>query len=161
LKLLETSRIGAEALTATDLAHGPVAALDPLFPVWTIASHDETLPAVLEAAGRIKAAGGMLIASGSAAALLPEADYLLAAAPPPPPRPPRRSRCSPPSSPPSRASCSPPRSREPRASIPTGRRSSAKSPSRARTWRNPWFPHEPPPCTRNRGAAVGGAGDAL
>jgi glucosamine--fructose-6-phosphate aminotransferase (isomerizing) len=85
LKLLETSRIGAEALTATDLAHGPVAALDPLFPVWTIASHDETLPAVLEAAGRIKAAGGMLIASGSAADLLHEADYRLDVPTPPQP----------------------------------------------------------------------------
>ena len=38
LKLLETCRIAAEPLTATDLAHGPVAALDPLFPVWAIAS---------------------------------------------------------------------------------------------------------------------------
>ena len=43
LKLLETCRIAAEPLTATDLAHGPVAALDPLFPVWTIASDDEAL----------------------------------------------------------------------------------------------------------------------
>ena len=43
LKLLETCRIAAEPLTATDLAHGPVAALDPLFPVWAIASADGTL----------------------------------------------------------------------------------------------------------------------
>ena len=50
LKLLETCRVAAEPLTATGLAHGPVAALDPLFPVWTIAIHDETLPAVVEAA---------------------------------------------------------------------------------------------------------------
>ena len=41
LKLLETCRIAAEPLTATDLAHGPIAALDPQFPVWTIASDDE------------------------------------------------------------------------------------------------------------------------
>ncbi len=32
LKLLETCRVLAEPLTATDLAHGPVAALDSLFP---------------------------------------------------------------------------------------------------------------------------------
>lgn len=38
LKLLETCRIAAEPLTATDLAHGPVAALDPLFPVWAIST---------------------------------------------------------------------------------------------------------------------------
>ncbi len=49
LKLLETCRIAAEPLTATDLAHGPVAALDSLFPVWAIASGDATLPAVVEA----------------------------------------------------------------------------------------------------------------
>ena len=47
LKLLETTWIAAEPLTATDLAHGPVAALDPLLPVWAVASADETLPALL------------------------------------------------------------------------------------------------------------------
>jgi glutamine---fructose-6-phosphate transaminase (isomerizing) len=38
LKLLETCRVAAEPLTATDLAHGPIAALDALFPVWAIAA---------------------------------------------------------------------------------------------------------------------------
>ena len=83
LKLLETCRIAAEPLTATDLAHGPVAALDPLFPVWMVASDDETLPVVVEAATRVKAAGGTLIASGSAAQELHGAEYVL-----PTPRPP-------------------------------------------------------------------------
>ena len=46
LKLLETCQIAAEPLTATDLAHGPIAALDPLFPVWALATDDETLGAV-------------------------------------------------------------------------------------------------------------------
>jgi glucosamine--fructose-6-phosphate aminotransferase (isomerizing) len=77
LKLLETCRVAAEPLTATDLAHGPVAALDPLFPVWTIASHDETLPAVLEAAARVHAAGATLVASGDAAEAVTEADYFV------------------------------------------------------------------------------------
>ena len=54
LKLTETCGIAAEPLTATDLAHGPVAAIEALFPVWAIASHDATLAAVLEAAGRAK-----------------------------------------------------------------------------------------------------------
>ena len=54
LKLLETCRIAAAPLTATDLAHGPVAVLDPLFPVWAIASRDETLPAVRDAADRAR-----------------------------------------------------------------------------------------------------------
>ena len=74
LKLLETCQIAAEPLTATDLAHGPVAALDELFPVWTIASHDETLPAVLEAAGR---AGATLVASGDAADRVPGPAHVL------------------------------------------------------------------------------------
>jgi glutamine---fructose-6-phosphate transaminase (isomerizing) len=85
LKLLETCRVAAEPLTATDLAHGPVAALDPLFPVWTIASHDETLPAVLEAAARVHAAGATLVASGDAAEAVTEADYFVPTARPPAP----------------------------------------------------------------------------
>jgi glucosamine--fructose-6-phosphate aminotransferase (isomerizing) len=68
LKLTETCRVAAEPLTATDLAHGAVAALDPLFPVWTIASPDETLPAVVEAAARARAAGAAVVATGAAAA---------------------------------------------------------------------------------------------
>ena len=54
LKLLETCRVAAEPLTATDLAHGPVAALDGLFPVWAIASNDASLEAVREAAARVR-----------------------------------------------------------------------------------------------------------
>jgi glutamine---fructose-6-phosphate transaminase (isomerizing) len=77
LKLLETCRVAAEPLTATDLAHGPVAALDPLFPVWAIASDDETLPAVLEAAARAREAGATLVASGNAAHAVEGADYTL------------------------------------------------------------------------------------
>jgi glucosamine--fructose-6-phosphate aminotransferase (isomerizing) len=83
LKLLETCRVAAEPLTATDLAHGPVAALDPLFPVWTIASEDETLPAVVEAAARARAAGATLVASGTAAGALDGAAYALPVPAPP------------------------------------------------------------------------------
>lgn len=50
LKPTETCRVAAEPLTATDLAHGPIAAVDPLFPVWTVASRDESLPIVVDAA---------------------------------------------------------------------------------------------------------------
>jgi glucosamine--fructose-6-phosphate aminotransferase (isomerizing) len=78
LKLLETCRVAAEPLTATDLAHGPVAALDELFPVWTIASHDETLPALLEAVGRAAETGATLVASGDAADLVPRPAHVLA-----------------------------------------------------------------------------------
>ena len=83
LKLLETCRVAAEPLTATALAHGPVAALDPLFPVWTIASDDETLPAVVEAAERVHGAGATLVASGGAADALTGAAYLLPVPKPP------------------------------------------------------------------------------
>jgi glucosamine--fructose-6-phosphate aminotransferase (isomerizing) len=63
-------------LTATDLAHGPVAVLDPLFPVWAIASRDETLSAVQEAVARVRQFGSTLVASGNAAGTI-DADYRL------------------------------------------------------------------------------------
>jgi glucosamine--fructose-6-phosphate aminotransferase (isomerizing) len=77
LKLLETCRVAAEPLTATDLAHGPIAVVDSLFPVWAIASDDQTLPAVKEAADRIQATGATLVASGTAAGELVGASYAL------------------------------------------------------------------------------------
>jgi len=83
LKLLETCRTAAEPLTATDLAHGPVAALDSLFPVWAIASHDAALPAVVEASARVREAGATIVASGNAAAAIDGADYVLPLPEPP------------------------------------------------------------------------------
>ena len=77
LKLTETCRVAAEPLTSTDLAHGPIAAVDPLFPVWTIASRDETLRTVVEAAKRARAAGATLVASGNAQAEIEGATYRL------------------------------------------------------------------------------------
>jgi glucosamine--fructose-6-phosphate aminotransferase (isomerizing) len=85
LKLTETCRVAAEPLTATDLAHGPVAALDSLFPVWTIASGDDALPAVKEAAARVRSAGATIVASGSAASAIVGAAYSLAVPPAPVP----------------------------------------------------------------------------
>ncbi len=78
LKLKETCRIAAEPFTATDLVHGPIAALDPLFPVWTIASRDHALPAVLDASARARAAGSAIVASGNAAVEVGDAAYTLA-----------------------------------------------------------------------------------
>jgi len=77
LKLLETCKTAAWPLTATDLAHGPVAVLDPLFPVWTIASRDETLPAVQEAVARVREFGATIVASGDAANEIEGAQYVL------------------------------------------------------------------------------------
>jgi glucosamine--fructose-6-phosphate aminotransferase (isomerizing) len=85
LKLTETCRVAAEPLTVTDLAHGPVAALDSLFPVWTIASRDELLPAVVDAAARVHAAGATLVASGNAAGEIESAEYVLPVPEPPHP----------------------------------------------------------------------------
>jgi glucosamine--fructose-6-phosphate aminotransferase (isomerizing) len=77
LKLKETCRLAAEPLTATDLVHGPVATLDALFPVWVIASRDEGLPAVVDAAARVRGAGATIVASGSAADEIEGAAYTL------------------------------------------------------------------------------------
>ena len=77
IKLTETCRVAAEPLTSTDLAHGPIAALDPLFPVWAIASPDRAFPAVVEAARRAREAGATLVASGSAAGQIEGAAYRL------------------------------------------------------------------------------------
>ena len=83
LKLTETCRIAAEPLTSTDLAHGPVAALDALFPVWTIASNDESLPTLVEAASRAREAGATLVASGNAASRIAGAAFHLPVPEPP------------------------------------------------------------------------------
>jgi glutamine---fructose-6-phosphate transaminase (isomerizing) len=77
LKLTETCRVAAEPLTATDFVHGPIAAVDPLFPVWTIATRDESLPAVREAAARVKDAGATLLVSGDAADEIEGAEFRL------------------------------------------------------------------------------------
>ncbi len=77
LKLKETCRVAAEPMTATDFAHGPMAVLDPLFPVWAIASRDASLPAVVSAARRARERGATLIASGTAALELEGAAFLL------------------------------------------------------------------------------------
>ncbi|HET8608059.1 MAG TPA: SIS domain-containing protein [Gaiellaceae bacterium] len=85
LKLLETCRVAAEPLTATDLAHGPVAAIDPLFPVWAVVSDSVGLPAVLDAAARARALGARLVASGTLADSVPGAAYSLPVPAPPQP----------------------------------------------------------------------------
>jgi glucosamine--fructose-6-phosphate aminotransferase (isomerizing) len=85
LKLLETCRVAAEPLTATDLAHGPVAALDPLFPVWAIASNDGTLATVQEAATRTREMGASVVASGTAATSIKGAAYTVPVPAPEPP----------------------------------------------------------------------------
>ncbi len=83
LKLTEVCYVGAKAMSATAMAHGPVAALDATLPVWLVAANDGTLPAVREAAARARAAGAPVVASGPAADELEGADHLLAVPPVP------------------------------------------------------------------------------
>ena len=77
LKLTETCRIAAESVTSTDLSHGPIAAVDAMFPIWTIASRDECLPALVTAAELARKAGATLVASGSAADEVAGAEFRL------------------------------------------------------------------------------------
>lgn len=67
LKLTEVCYLGAKAMSATAMAHGPVAALDATVPLWAVAAPDATLPAVEEAVRRAREAGAPVIASGAAA----------------------------------------------------------------------------------------------
>jgi glucosamine--fructose-6-phosphate aminotransferase (isomerizing) len=67
LKLTELCQVGGVAMTATDLAHGPVAALDVRFPVWISAAYDAELEAVREAVARVKETRAPLVAAGPAA----------------------------------------------------------------------------------------------
>jgi glutamine---fructose-6-phosphate transaminase (isomerizing) len=77
LKLTEVCYLGAKAMSATAMAHGPVAALDANVPLWAIAAPDATLPAVEEASRRAQEAGAPVIAGGPAAERLPGAAYVL------------------------------------------------------------------------------------
>jgi len=77
LKLTETCRIAAESVTSTDLSHGPIAAVDAMFPVWTIASQDQALPTIVEAARRARDAGATLVASCNAHSEIDGAAYRL------------------------------------------------------------------------------------
>jgi glucosamine--fructose-6-phosphate aminotransferase (isomerizing) len=77
LKLSEVCRISAVALTSTDLAHGPLAALDERVPVWACAAADPMLDSLVEAAARIADTGAPLVAVGPAAARIGSARWTL------------------------------------------------------------------------------------
>jgi glucosamine--fructose-6-phosphate aminotransferase (isomerizing) len=83
LKLTESCRIVAAAMTTTAFCHGPVVAVDETVPVYVIASDQETLAAARDASLRVVRAGGRLIAVGSEAASLPGASWRLQGAPAP------------------------------------------------------------------------------
>ena len=57
LKLKETCLVHAEALSAAELRHGPMALIRPGFPVLMFAQDDETLSGVLDLAGELAGRG--------------------------------------------------------------------------------------------------------
>jgi glucosamine--fructose-6-phosphate aminotransferase (isomerizing) len=83
LKLTEVARVVAEALSATDLMHGPVAAVDRDFPIWVVASDDASLPSVVSAVSRARGAGATVVACGDAANRLEDVDIRLPVPPAP------------------------------------------------------------------------------
>jgi len=64
-KLKETCILHAEALSAAELLHGPVALVQDCFPVLLLAQPDETLPGVLDVARRLRAQGAHLLVASS------------------------------------------------------------------------------------------------
>jgi glucosamine--fructose-6-phosphate aminotransferase (isomerizing) len=85
LKLTEVCYVGAKAMSATAMAHGPVAALDARLPVWAVASDDAALPAVREALARVRETGAPLIVTGSAAGAVGDATFAIPTPPAPEP----------------------------------------------------------------------------
>jgi len=74
LKFKETCRLHAEAVSAAELRHGPLALVRAGFPLLLLTQDDESRPGIVELAGELAAAGAdVLIAGASAprATLLP------------------------------------------------------------------------------------------
>jgi glutamine---fructose-6-phosphate transaminase (isomerizing) len=60
LKLKETCRIHAEAFSSAEVLHGPVALVEPGFPVIALDQPDETAPAIRETAAKLAALGASI-----------------------------------------------------------------------------------------------------
>lgn len=73
-KLKETCLIHAEALSAAELLHGPVALVRDGFPVLLLALPDRTLDGVLDVARRLRAQGAHLLVASPVAEALALAD---------------------------------------------------------------------------------------
>ena len=66
LKLKETCGLHAEAFSAAELRHGPMALVRPGFPVLAFAQHDETRAGIEAVAGELRRAGATVAARGIA-----------------------------------------------------------------------------------------------
>jgi glucosamine--fructose-6-phosphate aminotransferase (isomerizing) len=70
LKMKEVAGIQAEAFSAAEVLHGPMAVVDPSRPILVLAVEDETLPSVLSTMERLKGAGAPLVVMSSADAAI-------------------------------------------------------------------------------------------
>lgn len=78
LKLKETCSVGAEALSAADFLHGPIAALEAGFPVIVFAPDDPTTDAIINMLDRIEGFRPELLAVSSVQSILGRASFPLA-----------------------------------------------------------------------------------
>jgi glutamine---fructose-6-phosphate transaminase (isomerizing) len=69
LKLKETSTFHAEAMSGAELLHGPVALVEPDFPLLVLATKDKALPGMLELLENLRTKGHVLVASSESQAL--------------------------------------------------------------------------------------------
>ncbi len=74
LKLKETSALHAEAFSAAELLHGPVAIVGPGYPILALAPYDRPYPQVLELLTNLKAKGAELAVAASEPEALALAD---------------------------------------------------------------------------------------
>ncbi len=74
LKLKETSALHAEAFSAAELLHGPVAIVGPGYPILALAPYDRPYPQLLELLGGLKAKGAELAVAASEPEALALAD---------------------------------------------------------------------------------------
>jgi glucosamine--fructose-6-phosphate aminotransferase (isomerizing) len=70
LKLKETSAFHAEAMSGAELLHGPVALVEPDFPLLVLVPRDKPLPSMVNLLENLRGKGGhLLVASSEALAL--------------------------------------------------------------------------------------------
>ena len=67
LKFKETCGLHAEAFSSAEVQHGPMALVNRGFPVLALAQHDETLPGLVELAGRFAERGADVLLAGAEA----------------------------------------------------------------------------------------------
>jgi glucosamine--fructose-6-phosphate aminotransferase (isomerizing) len=72
LKITEVAYLHAQALAAGELKHGPIALLEPDFPVIALVPNDDTRDDMISALKEVKARGARTIVIAEAGARVPE-----------------------------------------------------------------------------------------